>query len=61
MSQKNQGEGNKEAAKKYNEATENFVENGGVEANEDKHISLKDEEKRKLREAEEKGKNKAKR
>lgn len=60
MSQKNQGEGNKEAAKEYNEATKNFVESGGVEANKDQHKNLSGEEKRKLREAEEKGKDKAK-
>jgi hypothetical protein len=60
MSQKNQGEDNKEAAKEYNEATKNFVESGGVETNKDQHKNLSDEEKRKLREAEEKGKDKAK-
>ncbi len=59
MSQKNQGEGNQEAAKEYNEATENFVESGGPEANKSKHMNLTNEEKQKLREAEEKGKEKA--
>lgn len=60
MSQKNQGEGNREAAEKYNEATEDFVESGGVEANKNKHTNLSEEERKKLQEAEEKGKNKAK-
>jgi hypothetical protein len=30
----NQGEGDREAARRYNEATQEFVESGGVEANE---------------------------
>ena len=60
MEQKNQGEGNREAAKKYNKATEDFVESGGVKANKDKHTNLSEEERTKLQDAEKKGKDKAK-
>ena len=59
MSQNNQGEGNKEAAKEYNEATEDFVESGGVEDNADKHKNLSDKEKQNLEEAKEQAKDKA--
>jgi hypothetical protein len=60
MNHKNQGEGNREAAEEYNDATKNFVETGKVEENESKHINLSDEEKEDIQEAEEKGKEKAK-
>lgn len=60
MNQKNQGEGNREAAKEYNEATENFVESGGVENNADKHKNISDDEKQKLEKAKEEAKKRAK-
>ncbi|PSJ16473.1 hypothetical protein [Nitrosomonas supralitoralis] len=60
MTQKNQGEGNRDAAEEYNDATRDFVETGKVEKNENKHMNLSDEEKKDIQEAEEKGKEKAK-
>lgn len=60
MSQKNQGEGNKEAAENYNEATQDFVESGGVENNADKHKNLSTEEKQALESAKQKAKDRAK-
>lgn len=60
MNQKNQGEGNREAAEEYNEATKDFVESGKVGKNMNKHINLTDEEKKEIQEAEVKGKEKAK-
>ena len=60
MNQKNQGEGNQEAAQEYNEATKEFVDAGGVEKNKNKHMNLSEEEKKEIQEAEEKGKEKAK-
>jgi len=60
MNQKNQAEGNQEAAKEYNEATKDVVESGGVEQNRNKHMNLSDEEKIEIQRAEEKGKEKAK-
>ena len=60
MNQKNQGEGNYEAAEEYNEATKDFVEKGKVEKNMNKHINLSDEERKEIQDAEETGKEKAK-
>lgn len=60
MNQKNQGEGNREAAEEYNQATKDFVENGKVEKNMNRHMNLSDEERKEIQEAEEKGKEKAK-
>lgn len=60
MNQKNQGEGNREAAEEYNQATKDFVENGKVEKNMDQHMNLSEEERKEIQDAEEKGKEKAK-
>lgn len=60
MSNKNQGEGNREANKRYVEDTKDFVESGGVEKNKDKHTDLSFEEREKLKKAAEEGKDKAK-
>ncbi len=60
MTQNNQGEGNREAAKEYNEATEDFVESGKVEENADKHENLANEEMQKLEKAKEEAKERAK-
>lgn len=60
MSNKNQGEGNRDAAKGYNESAKEFVQSGGVERNKEKHTNLSEREKKELREAEEAGKAKAK-
>ena len=56
----NQGEGNREAARNYNEATEEFVESGKVEEHAQDRKNLSEDEKAKLREAEEEGKERAK-
>lgn len=53
---KNQGEGNREAARQYNEATREFVESGKVKEAATKAGNLPESEKAKLREAEQAGK-----
>ncbi len=56
-SQSNQGEGNREAARQYNEATREFVERGKVEkAAHDARRSLEGPEAEELRQAEDEGK-----
>lgn len=40
MSNKNQGEGNREASRSYNKQTREFIESGGVDENKHKHTQL---------------------
>lgn len=56
---KNQGEGNREAAKEYNKDQQEFVESGGVDENQDQHRDMSSEELEKARAAAEKAKQKA--
>lgn len=56
----NQGEGNRDAARNYNEDKQDFIESGGVEENAQKHKNLSDAEKAELEKAHEKAKDKAK-
>jgi hypothetical protein len=60
MSKENQGEGNREAARHYNKATEEFVKAGKVEQHKKDFENLSEAEKAELRKAEEKGLEKAK-
>lgn len=57
---RNQGEGNREAAKRYNEAQQSFVEDGGVEEAAEDRRKLSDEEKAEAERAEKAGKARAK-
>jgi hypothetical protein len=60
MSKSNQGEGDREAARHYNEATEKYLKEGKVEQHKKDFKNLSEAEKAELREAEEKGLKKAK-
>lgn len=40
---RNQGEGDRESARRYNEATQEFVESGGVEAHEEERREDQDQ------------------
>ncbi len=57
---KNQGEGNREAAKQYNEATQDFVESGKVRDAAEQAGQVSQTEKAKLKDAERTGKQHAK-
>jgi len=60
MTDQNQGEGNREAAREYNEQTQKFVKAGSVEAQAKEAVQALDgAEAEELREAEAKGKAKA--
>ena len=60
MQPKNEGEGNRTAAKQYNEATRKFVESGKVEhAAKDAEHALETDEAEELKRAEEKGRSHA--
>lgn len=59
---KNEGEGNRTAARHYNEATKKFVESGKVDsAAHEAEKAIESEEGKELRDAEAKGKAKARR
>lgn len=55
----NQGEGNREAARHYNEKTQEFVKSGQVEEAAQKAITMSEQEKREAEQAEEIGKARA--
>lgn len=57
---KNQGEGDREAARRYNEAQQTFVEEGGVEEAAEDRENLSGEALKEAEEAERKGKERAK-
>lgn len=57
---KNQGEGNREAARHYNEKTEEFVKSGQVDQKAREAADVSKGEEKKLRQAEEAGKSRAK-
>lgn len=60
MTNQNQGEGNREAARQYNEQTREFVEKGNVDAKAAEAAKALDgSEASELQEAEKKGKDKA--
>lgn len=56
----NQGEGDRESAKHYNEDQKEFVESGKVEQAREDRANVSPEEKEALREAEDIGKSRAK-
>ena len=56
----NQGEGDRESAKRYNEDQKEFVESGKVEEAREDRADVSPEEKEDLREAEDIGKSRAK-
>lgn len=56
----NQGEGDRESAKRYNEDQKEFVESGKVEQKREDRANVSPEEKEELREAEDIGKSRAK-
>lgn len=56
----NQGEGDRESAKRYNEEQKEFVESGKVEQRRDDRANLSESEKQELEKAEEAGKSHAK-
>lgn len=56
----NQGEGDRESAKRYNEEQKEFVEAGKVERRRDERANLSESEKQELEKAEEAGKSHAK-
>ena len=56
----NQGEGDRESAKRYNEEQKEFVESGKVEQHRDERANLSESEKREAEKAEEAGKSHAK-
>lgn len=56
----NQGEGDRESAKRYNEDQKEFVESGKVEQAREDRANVSPEEKEALREAEDIGKSHAK-
>ena len=56
----NQGEGDRESAKRYNEEQKEFVESGKVEQHRDDRANLSESEKQELEKAEEAGKSHAK-
>jgi len=57
---RNQGEGNREAARRYNEAQRKFVESGKVEKSaEEAKRAVQGKERAELRNAEEKGRSRA--
>lgn len=56
----NQGEGDKESAKRYNEDQKEFVESGKVEQKRDERANLSEEERQELERAEEIGKSRGK-
>lgn len=56
----NQGEGDRESAKRYNEDQKEFVESGKVEQAREDRANVSPEEKEELREAEDLGKSRAK-
>ena len=61
MKQRNEGEGNKTAAKEYNEATKKFVQSGQVERKANEALAARSgPEKQSLDQAEKAGKSKAK-
>lgn len=62
MSEKNrnQGEGDRESAKRYNEHTEKFVKSGRVEKAARDAVNMSDEERRAAEQAEQAGKRRAK-
>ncbi|MCC7048320.1 MAG: hypothetical protein IT562_16520 [Alphaproteobacteria bacterium] len=61
MTQRNEGEGNKTAARNYNEKTRNFVESGKVEKNADKaRAAVEGAEHDQLEQAEKAGKARSK-
>ncbi|MEZ5739004.1 MAG: hypothetical protein R3E68_05745 [Burkholderiaceae bacterium] len=55
----NQGEGNREAARIYNEKTREFIDKGNVEKAIDEAAPRSDEEARRMKEAEQAGKQRA--
>lgn len=56
----NQGEGDRESAKRYNEEQKEFVESGKVEQKRDERANLSESEKEELEKAEDIGKSHAK-
>jgi len=56
----NQGEGDRESAKRYNDDQKEFVESGKVEERREDRANVSPEEKEELRESEEIGKSRAK-
>lgn len=60
MSDKNQGEGNREAARNYNEATRDFVKSGQVDEQARDAAEIDKTEKIDLEKAEQEGRSRAK-
>ncbi len=58
--QKNQGEGNRDAARRYDEAQQKFVESGKVEQAAERAKPTSDQEAREMKQAEDEGKSHAK-
>lgn len=56
----NQGEGDKESAKRYNEEQKEFVESGKVEEKRDERANLSERERQELERAEDIGKSHSK-
>lgn len=52
----NQGEGDKDSAKRYNEEQKDFVESGKVEQKRDERANLSEQERQELERAEDVGK-----
>lgn len=59
MATRNQGEGDREAARHYNEATEEFVESGKVQQQQEDRKNISEAEKAELERAEEAGKDRS--
>lgn len=57
---RNQGEGDRESAKRYNERTEKFVKSGRVDKAAREAVNMSEEEKRAAEQAEQAGKRRAK-